>query len=228
VRKARDTKGTAFRDLAETLEAVRVAKGKNEKVAILAGLLSRLKSEDEVEYAARFAAGRSTRKGSAEETQVGYSALIGVLREVTGVTQAELNRSYLKHGDLSESVAEFIGRRREATLFDGVEDALSILDVASTFERITEAQGKGSTALKKELVKSLLRRGGGELEAKYIVKILSKEMRIGLVEAWWKRPWPRRSRRTSGARRSRRPTSCWGTSGSSPGRQRRGGSRRSG
>jgi DNA ligase 1 len=182
VRKARDTKGTAFRDLAETLEAVRVAKGKNEKVAILAGLLSRLKSEDEVEYAARFAAGRSTRKGSAEETQVGYSALIGVLREVTGVTQAELNRSYLKHGDLSESVAEFIGRRREATLFDGVEDALSILDVASTFERITEAQGKGSTALKKELVKSLLRRGGGELEAKYIVKILSKEMRIGLVE----------------------------------------------
>jgi len=135
-----------------------------------------------VEYAARFAAGRTTRKGSAEETQVGYSALIGVLREVTGVTQEELNRSYLKHGDLSESVAEFIGRRREATLFDGEEDALTILDVASTFERMTEAQGKGSTALKRELVKSLLHRGGGELEAKYIVKILSKEMRIGLVE----------------------------------------------
>jgi DNA ligase-1 len=164
------------------LEKVRLAKGKNEKVSTLAGLLSRLKSEDEAEYAARFAAGRSTRKGSADETQVGYSALVGVLRDVTGVTQAELSRSYLEHGDLSESVAEFIGRRREGTLFDGEEDALSILDVASTFERITEAQGKGSTALKKELVKSLLNRGGGDLEAKYIVKILSKEMRIGLVE----------------------------------------------
>jgi len=181
-RKAIETKGTAFRELAETLEKVRLAKGKNEKVAILAGLLSRLKSEDEVEFAARFAAGRSTRKGSAEETQVGYSALVGVLRELTGVTQEELSRSYLRHGDLSESVAEFIGRRREATLFDGEEDALTILDVASAFERMTEAQGKGSTALKKELVKSLLHRGGGELEAKYIVKILSKEMRIGLVE----------------------------------------------
>jgi DNA ligase 1 len=176
------SKGTPFRELAETLEKVRLAKGKNEKVAILAGFLSRLKSEDEVEYAARFAAGRSTRKGSAEETQVGYSALIGVLRDVTGVTQEELSRSYLKHGDLSESVAEFIGRKREATLFDGEEDALTILDVASTFERITEAQGKGSTALKRDLVKSLLHRGGGALEAKYIVKILSREMRIGLVE----------------------------------------------
>ncbi|MDA4122179.1 MAG: ATP-dependent DNA ligase [Thaumarchaeota archaeon] len=168
--------------MAETLEKVRLTKGKNEKVSILAGLLSRLKSEDEVEYAARFAAGRTTRKGSAEETQVGYSALVGVLREVTGVTQEELSKSYLKHGDLSESVAEFIGRRREATLFDGEEDPLTILDVASTFERMTEAQGKGSTATKRELVKSLLHRGEGELEAKYIVKILSKEMRIGLVE----------------------------------------------
>ncbi len=180
--RARHTKGTPFRDLAETLEKVRLARGKNEKVSILAGLLSRLQSEDEAEYAARFAAGRSTRKGSADETQVGYSALVGVLRDLTGVTQAELSRSYLKHGDLSESVAEFIGRRREATLFEGAEDELTILEVASTFERITEAQGKGSTALKKELVKSLLHRGRSELEAKYIVKILSREMRVGLVE----------------------------------------------
>jgi DNA ligase 1 len=173
---------TSFRELAETLEKVRLAKGKNEKVSILASLFSRLKSEDEVEYAARFAAGRSTRKGAADETQVGYSALIGVLREVTGVTEEELRKSYLRHGDLSESFADFIGRRREATLFDGAEGGLGILDVASTFERITAAQGKGSAALKKDLVKSLLLRGEGPLEAKYIVKILSREMRIGLVE----------------------------------------------
>jgi DNA ligase-1 len=174
--------GTPFLELAEALEKVKLAGGKNEKVSILAGLLSRLKSEDEVEYAARFAAGRSTRKGSAEETQVGYSALIDVLRDITGVTQDEMSQSYLKHGDLSESVAEFIGRKREATLFQGAEGALSILDVASTFERMTSAQGKGSTGLKKELVKSLLLRGEGQLEAKYVVKILSKEMRIGLVD----------------------------------------------
>jgi DNA ligase 1 len=173
---------TPFRELAETLEKVRLAKGKNEKVSTLAALLSRLRGDDEVEYAARFAAGRSTRKGAADETQVGYSALIGVLREVTGITEEELRESYLKHGDLSESFADFIGRRREATLFEGEGGGLSILDVASTFERITAAQGKGSTALKKDLVKSLLLRGEGPLEAKYIVKILSREMRIGLVE----------------------------------------------
>src|SRR5438552_6002117 len=146
-------KGTPFVELAEALEKVKLASGKNEKVSILSELLSRLKSEDEVEYAARFAAGRSTRKGSAEETQVGYASLIDVLRDLTGVTQDEMSRSYLKHGDLSESVAEFIGRRREATLFEGAEGGLSILEVASTFERITSAQGKGSTGMKKELVK---------------------------------------------------------------------------
>ena len=176
--------GTSFLELAAALDKVRLAKGKNEKVSILAGLFTRLKSDDEVEYAARFAAGRSTRKGSADETQVGYSSLIDVLRELTGVTREELSESYLKHGDLSESVAEFIGRRKEATtLFDEDEAAgLTILDVAATFERITSAKGKGSTALKKELVKSLLLRGKGSLEAKYVVKVLSREMRIGLVE----------------------------------------------
>jgi DNA ligase-1 len=175
--------GTPFIELAETLEKVRLAKGKNEKVSILAGTLSKLKSEDEVEFAARFAAGRSTRKGSAEETQVGYSSMIDVLREVTGVSQTELSQSYLKHGDLSESVAQFIGRKREATLFDGQEGGgLSILDVASTFERMTDARGKGSSALKRELVKSLLLRASGPMEAKYVIKILSREMRIGLVE----------------------------------------------
>lgn len=175
--------GTPFLELAETLERVRHASGKNEKVSILAGFLKRLKSEDEVEFAARFATGKATRKGSAEETQVGYSTLVGVFQEVTGVTQAELSKSYLRHGDLSESVAELIGRKKIATLFEGADDAgLTILEVASSFEKMTEARGRGSGSAKRQLVKSLLLRSESELEAKYIVKILSKEMRIGLVE----------------------------------------------
>ncbi|MDG6977893.1 MAG: ATP-dependent DNA ligase [Nitrososphaerota archaeon] len=145
-------------------------------------MLSSLEGEDEVEYSARFASGRSTRKGSADETQVGYAALVGVLRDLTGVTDAELRESYLRHGDLTETVAEFIGRRREAPLLSGEDGALTILEVASTFERITEAKGPGSAALKRDLVKSLLLRSGGALEAKYVVKVLSREMRIGLVD----------------------------------------------
>ncbi len=173
---------TPFLELAEALEKVRLTRGKNDKVSTLAALLAKLKGEDEVEFTARFAAGRSTRKGSEDETQVGYSTLVDVLRETTGVTESELGKSYLKHGGLSETFAEFIGRRKEATLFDGQGAGLSILDVASTFERITAAHGKGSSGLKKELVKSLILRSQTPLEAKYIVKILSKEMRIGLVE----------------------------------------------
>ncbi|MDA4116837.1 MAG: ATP-dependent DNA ligase [Thaumarchaeota archaeon] len=175
------TTATKFQDLAETLEKVKLARGKNEKVSILANLLARL-TEEEVGFAARFATGKATRKGSADETQVGYSTLIGAFREVTGVTQAELSQSYLKHGDLSEAVAEFIGRKKETTLFQGAEGRLSILDVASIFERMTESRGKGSALLKREMVRSLLLRSESALEAKYIVKILSKEMRIGLVE----------------------------------------------
>ena len=171
--------GARFSEFAKTLEKVRLTTKKNEKVAILSAYLAKL-DLNEVGYAARFATGRATLKGSADETQVGSSTLTGVLFELTGVTQAELGRSYLKHGDLSESFAEFMGRKREAALF--AEEGLTIAEVASTFERITEAKGKGSASLKGELVKSLLLRSESPLEAKYIVKVLSKEMRIGLVD----------------------------------------------
>jgi len=167
----------SFSEFSQALEKIRLASGKNEKVSILAELLSGL-DEDEVEFAARFATGRANPKGSSDETQVGYSTLVDVLQEVTGVTEAELGKSYLKHGDLGESVADFIERRRDATLF---HEPLSISDVAETFGRITEAKGKGSTSLKRGLVKSLLLRSS-RLEAKYVFKILTREMRIGLVE----------------------------------------------
>ncbi len=46
---------------------------------------------------------------------------------------------------------------------------------------MTRAKGKGSSDLKKGYLKALLLRANGT-EAKYLVKILTKEMRIGLVD----------------------------------------------
>lgn len=169
---------SSFLELAETLENIRLVGGKNQKVQLLAGLLTRMRSSIEVEYAARFAAGRATPKGSVDETQVGYSTLVSILKDISRVSEAELRESWLRHGDLGESMSQFIGRRSEASLLD---DDLTLLEVARTFEKIADSKGKGSGSLKRDLLKSLLLRSS-PLEAKYIVKILTREMRIGLVE----------------------------------------------
>jgi DNA ligase 1 len=167
----------SFADFSSTLDRVRETAGKNEKVRILAEYLRGLDGDD-AERAARFATGRASLKGSVDETQTGYSAIMGVIEEVTGLTPREISGIYVKYGDLGSVVEEVISRKKETTLFN--ED-LSLRDVAETFEVMTLSKGKGSNSLKKGHLKAALLRAS-PAEAKYLVKILTKEMRIGLVD----------------------------------------------
>jgi DNA ligase-1 len=166
-----------FSEFASALERVRATAGKNEKVEILSEYIRGLDADD-AERAARFATGRASPKGSADETQTGYSAITEVIEEVTGLTPREITQVYLRHGDLGKAVEEVLPRRRETTLF---QEVLSLADVAGAFEAMTGAKGRGSNAIKKGHLKALLLRAD-ETEAKYIVKILTREMRIGLVD----------------------------------------------
>jgi DNA ligase 1 len=168
----------SFSDFATVLEQVRGTTGKNEKVKSLAAFLRTLEPE-EVEFVARFATGRASLKGSVDETQMGYSTIMEALRELTGLKPAEVSRIYLRHGDLGEVVEEALSEKKETTLFQ--DESLSVKEVAETFDAMTRAKGKGSTSLKRSYLKALLFRAN-PVEAKYVVKILTKEMRIGLVD----------------------------------------------
>jgi DNA ligase-1 len=167
----------SFAEFSSTLDRVRATAGKNEKVRILADYLRDLDEED-AERAARFATGRASQKGSADETQTGYSTIIGVIEEVTGLTPRDISRTYVKYGDLGRVAEEVISGKMETTLFS---DELTLRDVEETFDGMTQSKGKGSTSMKRGYLKSALLRSS-PVEAKYLVKILTKEMRIGLVD----------------------------------------------
>jgi len=167
----------SFADFSSTLDRVRETPGKNEKVRILAEYLRGM-DEDDAERVARFATGRASLKGSADETQTGYSAIMGVIEEITGLPPREISRIYVKYGDLGRVVEEVISGKKETTLF---HEDLSLRDVAETFEVMTASKGKGSNSLKRRHLKAALLRAS-PAEAKYLVKILTKEMRIGLVD----------------------------------------------
>jgi DNA ligase 1 len=167
----------SFAGFASALDRVRGTAGKNEKVKILSEYLSGLDADD-AERAARFATGRASQKGSAEETQTGYSTIMEVIEEITGLTSRDLGRVYVKYGDLGRVVEEVISGKKETTLF---HEDLSLSDVAEIYEGMTQSRGRGSTAAKRGYLKSALLRAN-PVEAKYLVKILTKEMRIGLVE----------------------------------------------
>jgi DNA ligase 1 len=169
-------KNAPFLGLAEALERVKGTSSKNEKVALLAGYLKGLDPADAL-VAARVASGRSSERGSKDEAQVGYSTLLDVLREVTGATREQVSQVYLRHGDLGEVAEELLGAKRERTLF---EEQLTLSALGYAFDRLRSTKGRGSAAAKRGIVKSLIL-SATPLEGKYIVKVLTGEMRTGLV-----------------------------------------------
>jgi len=170
------SKSARFSSLAETLEAASGTRSKIEKVRALATFMTDLDPGD-VEVAVRLASGRSSTRGSKEEVQVGYSTLLEVILDIAGSTKTEASRIYLKHGDLGEVAQILLAEKKETTLFS---EPLSISDVEDAFSEMRSAKGKGSAAARKSLVRSLLLRAT-PLEAKYLVKVLTGEMRTGLV-----------------------------------------------
>jgi DNA ligase 1 len=170
------TSPSPFLALARALEEAKGTGSKNEKVRILADYLRGLSGED-ARTAARVASGRSSERGSAREAQVGYSTILQALREVTGADQDAVSASYLRHGDLGEVAQELLVAKRMHPLFS---EPLTLGDLEEAFSQLRSAEGKGAASTRRSVVKSLLLRSS-PLEGKYAVKVLTGEMRTGMV-----------------------------------------------
>ena len=168
--------GALFLPLAQVLEQVKGTSSKNSKVDLLSGYLRNLGPE-EAEVAARVSSGRSSERGSKDEAQVGYSTLLDVLREITGASQELVSKTYLRHGDLGEVAQELLKEKKEQALFS---EPLTLKDLDDAFKQLRSLKGKGSSSPRRGVVKSLLLRSS-PLEGKYVVKVLTGEMRTGLV-----------------------------------------------
>ncbi len=169
--------GTSFAKVAETLEQVSSTTSKILKVKHLAELLRILRPE-EVGPVVRMVLGRPLRGEKKDMLQIGYSTLLEVILDISGSEQKELHRLYLEHGDLGEVCFHLFERKKEVPLF---EKSLTVKSVTNSFENISKVSGKGSKGTKERYLKSLFL-NAKPIEAKYLVKMLTGEMRTGMVE----------------------------------------------
>jgi len=160
-----------FSEWVTTAEAVGATTKKLEKMATLGAYLGALEDRDLV-IAARLFAGAPFPRKDERVLAVGWSALSDVLLERSGRTGDDMQRSYQRHADLGDVAADLIGERSAAG------DRLTLADVAQTFDAIAAARG---VAPKRDLLRATLARATAD-EARYVVKIVSGETRIGLRE----------------------------------------------
>jgi DNA ligase-1 len=158
------------RKLAETCEAIAATTKKLQKTALVATYLKSCTTEVAA-ISTLFLSGRPFAAWEETTMQVGGSLLWRVVVELSGKDESGLTGAYRKHGDLGAVAAEVLEEKPG--------QGLPILEVAAAFRKIAAARGP---APKTALVRELLLRAT-PLEAKYIIKIITGELRIGLKES---------------------------------------------
>jgi DNA ligase-1 len=160
-----------MRKLAATCEQVAATTKKLEKTAIVAAYL-RASAIEEAAASATFLSGRPFPLWEETTLQVGGTLVWRVVAELSGKTQGELTASYKRHGDLGSVAAEVLPEK-------DTHGDVSVLEVQRRFREIATAHGVASKTAR---LRELLSRAS-PLEAKYIVKVVTADLRIGLKES---------------------------------------------
>lgn len=157
---------------AECAEAVAATTKKLEKAAILGAYLQSL-SDADLTRAARYFAGHQFALSDARTTNVGGSIISAALSEATGFSPEDLYPRYVRLGDPGDLAAEIVREARKT-----FTPSLTLVETESLISRLSETRGiKNKTAL----LTAVLHKAT-PLEAKYLVKLLSGDLRIGLRE----------------------------------------------
>ena len=166
-----------MRKFAEACERIAGTTKKLEKIALVADYL-KSRPLQEASVAAVFLSGKPFPMWEETTLQVGGRLLWQVIEELSGKSGAELTAAYRQHGDLGAVAAEVLPQARAVTGAAN-SDGLSLPAVQAEFRKIAAARGSiAKTIFVRELFSQLT-----ALEAKYIVKIITGDLRIGLKES---------------------------------------------
>jgi DNA ligase-1 len=157
---------------AQTAEAVAATTKKLKKAAFLGEYFQHLDDED-LPRAARYLAGQQFALNDARTTNVGGSILGEALCAATGASPESLGPRYARWGDGGDVAFEVFSETRPDN-----KPSLSLAETESLLARLSATRGKKAKTLL--LTEALLR--ATPLEVKYLVKLLSGDLRIGLRE----------------------------------------------
>ena len=163
-----------MRRWSELAERLATTTRTSEKTALLADYLRSL-TRGELPIAAVFLTGRPFAEADQRATGLGWAAIGATVTDLAGVSREALSAAYDRSSDLGRAVEDVLagaGHTPDPTV------SPTLLDVAAAFETIESAS---RPAAKSAVLRELLALTD-PATAKYVVKVLGGELRIGLRE----------------------------------------------
>ena len=159
-----------LRQFAEVADAIRTHSGKLDKTRQLAEFFRSL-PDDDLYWAAVYFTGNAFPRGSGRVMQLGFAALQAATLTVAEAAPEAFATEYLRWSDVGDTVAALFGDRPS-------RGEMSLADLARRFTELADTPaGTAKTLAATELFRQL-----GAAEARYVAKILTGDLRIGLKE----------------------------------------------
>lgn len=164
--------------LARTFDLVEREKGKIKTTAMLCNMFRSLLalSPDDVLPAVYLCTNKISPDHENMELNIGGSLVISAMEESLGTSKSKIHEMYKTYGDLGDVAQEC---RQNQTLL-APPRPLSVQDVYSTLRKLSAISGGGSAGRRKILVLHLIR-SCREMEMKFLVRTLIRNLRIGAM-----------------------------------------------
>lgn len=166
-----------YATLAEAFEKLEHTPSYLKKNSVIVDLLKRTPAE-EMERVVLLLLGRPWPAYISKETGVGLQQLKKAVAKAAGYSSAEVDKLMKQLGDLGEVAKQFLGKKRQVTLF---AEQLTVKKVFENVKQLPDITGEGSVDRKIASIAELLT-SSTPIEAKFIVRTVIGDLRIGVAE----------------------------------------------
>jgi DNA ligase-1 len=166
-----------FSELVEFYEKIEAISGRIEMTNLLVQLLRKTPPEiiDKVVY---LTLGEVYPPFVGIELGVADRLALRAVKLASGATEREVEKAYKELGDVGLVGERMLAKRSQVTLF---MQQLTVQDVYSALERIARETGEGAMETKVQILSGLLASAQPK-EAKYILRIVTGKMRLGIAD----------------------------------------------
>jgi DNA ligase 1 len=169
-----------FKSLSELLEKVEATKKRLEIIERTANYLKTLDA-DEIEPAANMMVGRAFPLYSQKTLEASWSTLTRVFGRISAFNWDLFRLAMASTGDIGSATKTILEHSKPKKQTQLTQTYLTLTEVRRAFDTIAQAQGSGARTKKERLITTLMSQAA-PVEAKYLVKIFTGEMRTGLSE----------------------------------------------
>jgi len=170
---------TSFEIFAEVCDKIKGISSSLEMTTVVASFLNEM-DDNELEIATRFIMGNVFPVWSEKELGIGTGLLYAAIAKTSSLPVRRIEELVKETGDVGTAALKAIANRKGHFDFFS-EEQLSIRDVFSRFQKIADAEGKGSQDAK---IKNLQYLFGASkpVETVYLARLAVEELRIGVGE----------------------------------------------